>query len=319
VTRASRSIDYRSVSQASTAVVISLVIAQGTGCASLGERQVRSETVILATSERQETKSSAFARVTRVDNVNLVVQAERACSRRTVFRNDDVETWELVNESVYVDVLLGLLGGAVAGAGATLLATPSARLSRNDLTAVRGLGIGSVVAGSAMLTIPIVDGIRASGLPERTNDEGETHRVYSSDGPVVVAAEVCGAKGVTPDWVEVGSLGELPDVHMLFDGEFEYHKWKVASLQVGNSSTVDLSTLVPDEVLRLRQRPSQVRIRLEDTVVLAFAAADILEAADDRAWSALAEARKLCAAPVSDPPPLPWTPQKARPCARSVG
>lgn len=158
------------------------------GCATMREDLVKTDVNVLKTTERQDAKKSFLVVATQKGNVFELHTAD-ACSRRKVLAKEEIKHFENKNGSVAADVTWGILGGLSAGAGVfTLVDAQNVGASSTDTRvfnpvgqpAALGLGIGAVVLGAGLLTIPLVDGIRAS----KARDE---RRLYSEDGPVVAA------------------------------------------------------------------------------------------------------------------------------------
>ncbi|MBM4376972.1 MAG: hypothetical protein FJ095_17970 [Deltaproteobacteria bacterium] len=255
----------------------------------------------MKTSDRQDRKKTFLVTATRGEDHVVRVVAVDACERRPVYDKDEVKHVETVNESIGSDVTWGILGGLTA-AGGTVLVVDSASVANNDPsqrafnavgpTAALGIGIGTLAVGVGLLTIPLVDGIRAS----RTRDD---HRPYKEDGDITAAAEECGVKGSPAGSVEVGSDDVLPKLDLSFDGDSEPWKWRDVGGDGTKAFSLDLAHALPDAVLRAGKRPQRVKLGMGGTEVASYEAAALFALADDRAWAKLSESRKRCEAPDS--------------------
>ncbi len=281
--------------------VVLVTLAANIGCATIGETVVKTDHVVLKSSDRQDRKKTFLVTAQRGDDHVVRVAAVDACERRTVYDKDEVKHVEPVNESIGSDVTWGILGGLTA-AGGTVLLVDSANVADNDPnqgafnavgpTAALGIGIGTLAIGVGLLIIPLVDGIRAS----RTRDD---HRQYKEDGAITASSEPCGAKGLPAGAVEVGAADVLPKLDLSFEGDSE--AWRLREVAGDGKKTfrVDLVQALPDAVLRAKARPARVKLGMGGVEVAAYETAALFAEADDRAWAKLAESRKRCETPDS--------------------
>jgi len=284
-----------------TQTLLAATLVAATGCATLGETVVKTDQVLLKTGDRQDRKKTFLVTAKRGDDQVVRVVAVDACERRTVYDKDEVKHVEKLNESIGGDVTWGILGGLAAGGGAVLV-VDSANVADNDPTqrafnavgptAALGLGIGTIALGAGLLTIPLVDGIRAS----RSRDD---HRPYKEDGAVTVAAETCGANGAPEGSVEVGAEDVLPKLDLSFEGETEAWRWRGVAGDGTKKFSVELVQVLPDAVLRASKRAGRVKLGMGGIEVANYETAALFAVADDRAWAKLAESRKRCQAPDS--------------------
>ena len=270
------------------------------GCATMREDLVKTDINVLKTTERQDAKKSFLVVAMQKGNVFELHTAD-ACSRRKVLAKEEIKHFENKNGSIAADVTWGILGALAAGGGTytivdsrNVAATSDAAATYNPIgekTAL-GLGIGGVVLGAGLLTIPLVDGIRAS----KARDE---HRLYSEDGPVVAEGETCAAAPALVAGVAIGADGILPPLDLKF-GDSRPVAWAVALLVPNGLVSVDLAKVVPESVLQGAARPPRIQL-LSGTILLAeLDSAPVFEAMDDAMWASMADtSRSSCERPGS--------------------
>ena len=270
------------------------------GCATMREDLVKTDINVLKTTERQDAKKSFLVVAMQKGNVFELHTAD-ACSRRKVLAKEEIKHFENKNDSVAADVTWGILGALAAGGGTytivdsrNVAATSDAAATYNPIgekTAL-GLGIGGVVLGAGLLTIPLVDGIRAS----KARDE---RRLYSEDGPVVAEGETCAAAPALVAGVAIGADGILPPLDLKF-GDSRPVALAVAVLVPNGLVSVDLAKVVPDLVLQGAARPPRIQLLSGGVLLAELDSAPVFEAMDDTMWASMADtSRSSCERPGS--------------------
>ncbi|MBM4357260.1 MAG: hypothetical protein FJ096_04045 [Deltaproteobacteria bacterium] len=283
------------------AVSTLILLLEATGCATIGETVVRTEDRTLKSAERQEPKRTFFVTASPVTGSLVTIDAVDACQRRKAFEKDAVKYVDSVNESVAADVTWGVLGGVLAGGG-TWAVIDAAHVGTNEpdvrvfnaigKTPALAMGIGAIVAGAGLLTIPLVDGIRAS----RSREE---HRPYTEAGPVLTPSEVCGSTGAPQAAIEVGAHGALPDLDVSFEGEPQAWQWRGVVKHPSRAFKVDLLELVAEDVMRRNPRPKAVSLGMGERLLGSYETAPYFAALDERAWQHLVPSRQRCTTPDS--------------------
>jgi hypothetical protein len=232
------------------------------GCAtvSLGEPQV--ERRLTAQSTRQTVPTKRFLSAVEQDGVTATIKVDHACEvveRKTL----SVRTHrERRNESAVLDwVLLG--GGAVlAAVGAVELAdannvydTQKDSRAYNPVgpSAARGVGIGLLAAGAALITIPAVDAIRSSGQETTERFEPEkTGRVTST----------VACKGIRVDGIALAGrpAGILPASAVVHDGSGE--EVDLGAVAAPGAVQLDLASSIKEEWL-LKHRADALDILIK--------------------------------------------------------
>jgi hypothetical protein len=170
-----------------------LLFVGASGCATIGTRppETVSERTVSTVLEHQRRAGDPTAEIQQ-DGTMVVVRAIATCLQDDV----DVNTVERVREAKHYnaspvgDWWAGIGGGIALGTGALMIATPSTFASNGNSStasgqpssgssgtssvspgAITGLGVGLVVLGAALLTIPIVDAVRSSGSDKSVTRE----------------------------------------------------------------------------------------------------------------------------------------------------
>ena len=156
------------------------------GCATIGTRppETVSERTVSTVLEHQRRAGDPTAEIQQ-DGTMVVVRAIATCLQDDVDVNmvERVREAKHYNASPVGDWWAGIGGGIALGTGALMIATPSTFASNGNSStasgqpssgssgtsssvspgAITGLGVGLVVLGAALLTIPVVDAARSSG------------------------------------------------------------------------------------------------------------------------------------------------------------
>lgn len=245
-----------------------------TGCAPLTVSQpvitddpVRSEErplpagAVEATFEQTGTDVTAHLRqICNIERVDIV-------QRTTVRRYE--------NAAPQNDVWAGVGGALIAGAGATMVASPSTfRGEDSKLSAkeTQGVGYGAIGVGAALLAIPVIDYFRSHREAERKVERVE------EPGPIVARSKGCGAP---PAGTKV--LAALGGRRTLLLGEVDSQ----------GSVRFDLDRVVPSDLAFEKDDSATLQVGTFD--VAAVPLSSLYDARDQRAWSLLADGPCLTA------------------------
>jgi hypothetical protein len=160
-------------------VVAAVSVTTLVGCARVGTRPSSHSDEALRTVERHVPQEGAFAELDP-DGTSVDIQVSDACALQQFEEVRRTHTDERVNETPVVDYTLAVLGAGAAITGAVVLAD-SGSVYESDETSrqynpvgkgtAQAIGGITLAAGGIMLTIPIVDAARASGVEKRTTEE----------------------------------------------------------------------------------------------------------------------------------------------------
>jgi hypothetical protein len=268
----------------------------GTGCATVGTRVAHVERTTVARRTRIDpTEFALVAMETSADKLRFDIRP--ACRIVDVGRVHEVTTYERFNESVGLDLSLGVLGALALGTGAWAIAdagnvgatTSSARVYNPvgaDMALAGGAGLAAVGAG--LLAIPIADWVRSSGTHVG-------HREFETDGDELAKDVECERGNPLDGFVGVRVNDGIVVVGLGVDAGTPA---EIARIGLGTTE-LTLSRVIPDVLERAPARPEVASILVGSTVVGRTVMTDAYNAADDARWELLRAARRSCERPSS--------------------
>lgn len=231
-----------------------------TGCATIGTMppQVVSEHTVSTVVEPSQKTPSATSEIHQ-DGTTFVLDATGTCLEddreiRTIERVTEAKHF---NQSSGLDWLIGGLGAACVGVGATMVATPGTFVSQGSPAtatqpatqptspgAVTGGGVALAVLGAAILAIPVVDAVRAS----RSEKTVVRERV---EGPVLKQGVECPSAPLANAQV----VGRVPGGPQ--DAAHELH---LGNTDARGHAHVDLDTAIDPAWVVPRDLPLQISV-----------------------------------------------------------
>jgi hypothetical protein len=261
-----------------------LIAAAPLGCATMSRGEATTEDKLLRI-ERSVQPGSEVAGEVKQDGHVLLVQTRHRCDLLEVKKIHRTKRYELKNEVFAPQMVLLGIGAVPAGFGIAMLADadnvyPSDRRSRlynsSGPTAAIGGGIALTIVGAAMMSVPIVDSIRALGTEEEEEDVTEPGPPLQRDVP-------CRDQQGFPSsrMVALRAAGRQIAVGATYSNT--------------GQATIDLATSPTAELIELAGRPSLLDVVVGATTLGQVLVDPILReraAREDQAWQALD--RSLC-------------------------
>lgn len=259
-----------------------LLLATPSGCAEIKLGPPKTTTRVLGRTTEEVPRNTAYI-VVRETEPKLSLSVGRACDQIEIATVRQVTSRERTNAKPSTDWWLGVTGALTAGIGVWTVADAK-NVAPNDTTGreynslgpggAEALGYSAIGVGGAMLTVAIVDAIRASGSDTKVGKPTQERTVKRRG--------VCSGN---PAWTNASV--SLRSVSLRAAEEFPLGKTNMRG-----RLTVPIDDVLPDEIywppskefdIVVDGRPAS-RIKLEST----FARRE------RSAWQALRKARRVC-------------------------
>jgi hypothetical protein len=237
---------------------------------------------------------------TSVEGTELRFAVKPSCALVAFTSMLEVKRIEYEADGVGNDVLAGILAAAAIGTGVGLLvdaanvgssATDARVFNESGADAATYGGYAALAGGAALLTIPVVDMIRAA----RSETEKRPFEVKGDTLTQDVVCEDTGARSTPPGWSAVPKGAS--DLTITTRGGLERMSFS-AKIAPGRTQNADLAAIVDaDKFARGERRPSHLEVALDGVSLVTVPAEPVLASIDRQRKRGLAKAIMACEKP----------------------
>ena len=242
------------------------------GCATIERVHARDSETIQHTSQESRPTGSVLAKIEQ-SGTQVSLSLVPACDGMKIAVGERTSHFARINTSKMSDWVAGIAGLGLAATGAVVIVDAKKVGSASDTSqdynplgkdGALVIGIGAVVVGAALLTIPTVDIIRSQG-EETSKEPTKQETLVSREIP---------CPGATPQFKIAIRFSDSQEV-------------SVGETDTAGHLSFDLAPTIPDNLLRSSIRPSKVNLTSRGKDVGEIELEKAYRARENQIWSSL--------------------------------